>query len=735
MANKSDGSVIIDTKIDSSGMQKGFKTAREGVNTLLNIFKPFGQKLKDTFSGANMSDTGMKSVKEEIAKAEAQLDKLIEKQIRFTETGGNTESRTFKAMEYDIQNVSARLDELRTKEATISQSTSMLGNTVEFLRNTFRNFGTIIKASVSALGSFAKNAVISGVKKLGDGIKNLGKKFMSMRKSVSSSSMSLKTMFGAMIGARGAYELVRKGIEALKQGMNNLAQYSNQTNGDLSTLKSSLTQLKNSLATAFAPILTVVTPILNGLINTLTKAITYIGMFISSLTGKGTFTKAVEVQEDYAAGLEGTADATKDATKAAKGYLSPLDEINKMDSNASSGGKSGGVSPSQMFEESAIEGSVADIAGIFKQKIADGDWGGIGSMIGDKFSKIFTGINWENIGKKISDAIKGLLDAINGFLESVNWQEIGDSIGDYLRAIDWNGIIKRIAEGIGAVIGALAGVIWGLIRPAWESVVKWWKENAFKDGKFTMQGLLNGIVEVFRNIGAWIKEKIFTPFIEGFKKAFGINSPSRIMAEMGGYIMQGLLNGITSFVSNVVSAFTNLKQKIIDAFTSLKSRMSVIWSNIVSVMRNPINSIIGFINSLISGVVSGINTVIRALNKLKITIPTWLKYVPGAKDLAGKSFGFNLTTMATPKIPYLATGAVIPPNAPFMAVLGDQKQGTNIETPEKLLRQIMREELGNKNGGSYRFIGQINRRVLFEEVISEAKLRQGQNGMNPFELA
>ena len=73
---------------------------------------------------------------------------------------------------------------------------------------------------------------------------------------------------------------------------------------------------------------------------------------------------------------------------------------------------------------------------------------------------------------------------------------------------------------------------------------------------------------------------------------------------------------------------------------------------------------------------------------------------------------------------------MIPANAPFTAVLGDQKHGNNIEAPEALIRKIVREESGSR-GGTYHFTGQINRRVLFDEFITEAKLRQDQTGVNP----
>ena len=72
-----------------------------------------------------------------------------------------------------------------------------------------------------------------------------------------------------------------------------------------------------------------------------------------------------------------------------------------------------------------------------------------------------------------------------------------------------------------------------------------------------------------------------------------------------------------------------------------------------------------------------------------------------------------------------------------MAVLGDQKHGTNIEAPLDTIKQAVREVVGNgnSNGNVLHNVVQINRRTLLEEMIEEAKLRQSTNGRNPFELA
>ena len=99
--------------------------------------------------------------------------------------------------------------------------------------------------------------------------------------------------------------------------------------------------------------------------------------------------------------------------------------------------------------------------------------------------------------------------------------------------------------------------------------------------------------------------------------------------------------------------------------------------------------IIDLINTMLRAMTTGINTVIRGVNKMSFTVPDWVL------GIGGKTFGFNIKEIKEYQIPKLATGAVIPPNREFAAILGDQRHGTNIEAPEGLIRQIVREELGN----------------------------------------
>lgn len=292
------------------------------------------------------------------------------------------------------------------------------------------------------------------------------------------------------------------------------------------------------------------------------------------------------------------------------------------------------------------------------------DWSNFGLRLSDGVNTAIADFDWVGAGESLSNLAKGLFDSIIMFLENTNWQELGNGIADFIGSIDWGGLVERLAEGIGAALGALAALLWGLIQDAWNSVVDWWKETAFEDGQFTMSGLLNGIWEGIKNIGTWIYEHIFKPFIDGFKKAFGIASPSKVMLEMGSFLMQGLFNGVSSLIEKVVGIFSKLKEKIINIWNILKERTTAIWNGIKDAIKVPINGILGFINGLVGGVESGLNFMINALNKLKFDVPDWVPVI------GGSTFGFNIPTIDIPEIPLLAKGGVT--ISETLAMIGEQ---------------------------------------------------------------
>lgn len=183
----------------------------------------------------------------------------------------------------------------------------------------------------------------------------------------------------------------------------------------------------------------------------------------------------------------------------------------------------------------------------------------------------------------------------------------------------------------------------------------------------------------------------------------------------------------TAILSTIGGLVEKIRKKIVDKFTSAKNRIVDIFGGIRDTIRNILNRVIGIVNSAIGTVNSAIGGIESAFSFGPWEVPT---------PFGHKSIGFRATFPRVPTVPYLAKGAVIPPRSEFLAVLGDQKQGNNIETPEALLRKIVREETGGQqSSGNYRFTAQINRRTVFDEIIEEAKLRQNTSGRNPFELA
>lgn len=368
------------------------------------------------------------------------------------------------------------------------------------------------------------------------------------------------------------------------------------------------------------------------------------------------------------------------------------------------------------------------------------DWGNFGLELSNGFNTFISDFDWAENGERLGDSIKGILDTIITFLENTDWQELGNRVADFVGSIDWSGIASRIFEGIGAALGGLAAFLWGLIEDGWSSVVEWWKETAFEDGKFTIKGLLNGIWEVLKSIDTWLKENVFDPIINGFKNAFGIHSPSTVMLEIGKFLMEGLFNGISSFVDKVISLFTKIKENVVGVWDALKSKTAEIWNEIKNAIKTPINAILGFVESFVNGIINGINFAVKALNNLSFDVPEW---VPG---IGGEKLGFNIPELSNVSIPRLATGAVIPANREFLAVLGDQKHGTNIEAPLDTIKRANEEAILNvfsklgisggnsKSSNNETFVFQVDGRTFFEIMRSEAEQYFSRTGMAPFPI-
>ena len=194
-------------------------------------------------------------------------------------------------------------------------------------------------------------------------------------------------------------------------------------------------------------------------------------------------------------------------------------------------------------------------------------------------------------------------------------------------------------------------------------------------------------------------------------------------------LWENVASGAVAAWDGIKSAFKSVPEwfqsKFRDAWQKVKDVFSTggrIWSGIKEGIENTFRTVV-------NAIIRGMNTIIAVpFNKINSMLNT----IRNASFLGISPFQnmWGVNPLPVPQIPMLARGAVIPANRKFLAVLGDQHNGNNLEAPESLLRKIVREEAGGA-GSRYEFIARLDRRTLFDEVITEAKLRKGQTGKNP----
>ena len=205
------------------------------------------------------------------------------------------------------------------------------------------------------------------------------------------------------------------------------------------------------------------------------------------------------------------------------------------------------------------------------------------------------GTDWGVVGESLSSMLISALGEITKWIQETDWLKIGESIATFIASIDWGGIVSTLCEGLGAALAGLGLLIWGLIKDAWASVVSWWEEVAYEDGKFTIEGLLRGIGDVFVNIGNWLKENVVDPFVNGFKSLFDIHSPSKLMSGLGGHVIGGFLGGILDGLRGIGNW---INQHVITPFVN---GFKALRNGAVDIVEGMVNSIIRGINKLLSG--------------------------------------------------------------------------------------------------------------------------------------
>lgn len=207
-------------------------------------------------------------------------------------------------------------------------------------------------------------------------------------------------------------------------------------------------------------------------------------------------------------------------------------------------------------------------------------WTGFGQDLAGGLNTAITDFDWAGNGVRVGDLAKGLLNTIVAVLEQTDWRKLGNSVRTFVVSIDWSGIVSELARGFGAAFGSLGALIGGLVGEAFKSAQKYFAQKTKECGGHAVLGFFKGILDAIDGIGTWIKKNICDPFMKGFRNAFGIHSPSKVMAEMGKYLIEGMLNGITDRISDIKQKFSEIKDAISKKWEEVKTDTSKKWKQI-----------------------------------------------------------------------------------------------------------------------------------------------------------
>lgn len=287
----------------------------------------------------------------------------------------------------------------------------------------------------------------------------------------------------------------------------------------------------------------------------------------------------------------------------------------------------------------AIGKAVTGLFDTFNGFVKKTDFAALGKGIVSAIGGFFKNLSWGSIGSALSNAIKALCDSLYGVVSGTDWaavpQYIVDAIKDFFTGFDWSGVSKSLGKLLGsAVKGAidLVGSIWDMLKKAWGNLSDYFNDYIEDAGGDIIAGLWNGITDALKNCGTWIKNNLFQPFIDGFKDAFGIHSPSKEMQTMGGYIVEGLISGISSKFSDCQAKVLEWAGKIKDWFSGTsfgkicKSTWETYGQNIIGGFKDKIGGAYSTTKDNISAWAENVKKWFSGTSFGAVNKDTWITY-------------------------------------------------------------------------------------------------------------
>ena len=639
-----DGSIIIDTSIDTDGMQVGTKEVENSLQRMAKTISGVGMTAKlsvkkqiDAFSRLNnqyaqqeqkvdllkrklielseqkIETSEYKKLEEELKLLEDKFDSVEAKQMEWINMGFPIDSAGIRELDEELDKIWADMDRINKKQEQMRKSGSAYMNPTDLkdykvtqskllaeeqkLENMNSRLNTSYAGIKNNIQKYLKSLfkTDSATKKVTNSTSKLGK-------SVRNTQLSMGRMLATSVLFSTVFRIISAVTSGIGEGVNNLAQHSGTVNNSLSAMISSLERLKNAFATAFAPIINVVSPIISAFIDMLARAVTYVGMFFAALTGQSSFTKAVAVQKDYAAALQDTAgsaqdaaDAMEDAEKAKNSYLSGLDEVNRYQSDKGSGSAGtsgpsaggGGLSPSDMFETVPIENNIKNLA--------------------DKLKKIFGEIfkpfkeAWEKEGE-------ATIKAANYAFSSLG--NLAKSVGKSMMSVWTNGTGTKMLSTmlqIGQNVLKTVGNIARQLEIAWnKNEVGTAIIQAIADA---FQKVLDFVKRITKSTSEWAAELDFYPLLVSIKNL--IESLSPIIEAIGDFLADLYENIVLPFLKWLIETALPLIINAVSAiFSFLEEHKWIIDAIGVSLIGAfAAEKIVPLIMSIIAGVMNFVSVI------------------------------------------------------------------------------------------------------------------------------
>lgn len=451
-----------------------------------------------------------------------------------------------------------------------------------------------------------------------------------------------------------------------------------------SEARESIAQLKGALLTLAQPLVSVVVPAFTMLVRVITEVINQISRLVALISGKSVKASASAAKSlnKETKALKGTGSAAKKATS----DLAAFDEINQLSGDTADNAGGGGASADDITPDFGYMDDISDrlkkiadavlliAAGLALWKVASGLPGALGSIL-TKLSGILIAVGglillWD-----------GLSDAWNN---GVNWKNLLESLAGVVALAGGLAItFGKVGAGIGLVVSGAA-----LIITAFKDIVT----NGANLQNTLM--LISGIVAT--GLGFFFLTGSVIPLvITGIATVVtAVLALTGNLTEFARNLKDNILGGIIQFIKGAFTGDWN------SAWDGVKKVFKGIWNSIVIIAESAVNAII-----------KGLNWLISKINTIKFTVPSW---VPG---LGGKSIGGHLSSLSEVHLPRLATGAVIPPNKEFLAVLGDQKSGTNIETPLATMVEAFKQAMAESGGGATTVVIQLDGKEIARSTV------------------